>query len=97
MCIAQGVSPERGGLGVNTPRGIVSASSRCSSGSILFLMFCRGRACTACTLDHLPMLFRPVRGSAIRRAGARHEERLTALMVRPMRGEVRLRLRRSEI
>ncbi len=42
-------------------------------------------------LTRLPIGCRPVRGSAIRRAGARHEERLTALMVRPMRGEVRLR------
>ena len=65
MSIAQGVSPERGDdLGLTPLVGNMSASSLRSSGSILFfLMESRGRARTACTLDHLPMLFRPHAGA----------------------------------
>ena len=51
----------------------LSASSRCSSGSILFLIASRGRARTACTLDPCLLATAPW-GSMMRLADARREE-----------------------
>ncbi len=46
-------------LGVNTPRGDCVGLLASLVGLYIIFSVSRGRARTTCTLDHLPMLFRP--------------------------------------
>ncbi len=50
-------------LGVNTPRGDCVGLLASLVGLSLFFSVSRGRARTTCTLDRLPMLFRPHAGA----------------------------------
>jgi len=61
MCIAQGVSPERGS-GLTPLVGDCVGLLASLVGLYIIFSVSRGRARTTCTLDHLPMLFRPTRG-----------------------------------
>jgi len=58
MCIAQGVSPERGS-GLTPLVGDCVGLLASLVGLYIIFSVSRGRARTTCTLDHLPMLFRP--------------------------------------
>jgi len=75
-------------LGVNTPRGdCVGLLAMLVGLYIIYLMVSRGRARTACTLDHLPMLFRPARGLS-NSAGIRPQVREFFISPRAGRSEI---------